>query len=953
MKVYNLRCESMTNPVGISVKTPRLTWNMDSDKRAVQQESFCITVWKEIYRNGTAEKEEIFSSGKVISGENSFLFPEGLTESRVRYFWNVEVTDNYGEKSKASGDVWFEMGLLDVSDWSAKWVEPEQHPAVKESISVEEYISSLEMFDNNTRRCVVDETGDEVPAEECPAQSHEINEEILFPCPMLRKEFTVSGKLCRARMYATAHGVYDVKLNGTKAGDYMLAPEASSYRDYLQVQTYNILEYLKEGKNAIGVTLGDGWWAGRLGCTGESVRYGDTLGLLLQIELLYEDGHTEVIGTDKGFVSTCEGPRRYADLSIGEKYDMNRELNGWSETGFDDSLWIPVQEKEYSFANLKGQNAQPMKILQKLDLEDSYISPKGEKILDFGQCIAGTASMHIEGAPGETVVLRYFQVPDKEGNYYYETMGENSQMTDTIILDTEGKGEYDPLFTIHGFRYISVTSDKSNVTVSDAVARLIATEVDVTAKIHTSNPKLDKLQKNIEWTIRSNMMSILVDNPDRERSGWTGDAQMVSPAVCYTVDAQAMFRRWLSYCRYEQREMGEVPAIIPDWRLANTIATDSTAGWGDVVIHLPWHMYWKYGDIRFLEENYPMMQKWFELEKRRAADSNPAGIGEITPEREEYLKYIWNADWNWGDWMTPSACTNEKTGEIRIGAMCLCWLAGTYYYAYAAFLMEKIAKFLGKYDDAQMYHEILGKIREAAIYEFYDTGRIYESKYVGAQILALHMGFYPKTEKQKLLDRIIEQLAKNGMDTGFSSSLVLPQLLCENGMEEKMYEFLLDERNPSYLYEVDQGATAVWECMQGIQPNGDIAMCSFIQPAYCTIGNWMMEGMSGISAQTPGYRTIQIRPYFTEKLDYVESSYQSEQGEIFSRWERTDEQIIVKICIPANTKAQVILPGATIGTVSADGRLLCELNEAEGIQETEEGLRFMVGSGKYEFSWKR
>ncbi len=940
----------MTNPLGISITSPRLTWNLTSDRRSVWQQSFLVTVWEEVLDNGTLRREQIFSSGEIVSRDTALVLPEELIRSRSRYDWTVQVTDNYGETALSQENAWFEMGLLQEKDWSARWIEPRQHPVYREEIPTEEYIADLQTFDEGRRRWIVDESGD-VPAEETTAQSHEIREDILYPCPMLRRCFTISGEVVRARMYATAHGIYAAELNGQRVGDLMLAPESSSYFDYLQVQTYDLQDLIREGENTIGITLADGWWAGRLGCTGESVRYGDTLGLLLQIELYFADGHIETIGSDAGFVSTLEGPRRYADLSIGEKYDANCILAGWSESGYDDSGWTAVMEKSYDLSNLRGQNAQPMRYLEERPLAESYVSLQGDLILDFGQLMAGTAAMHLTGEPGSVVVLRYFQVTDREGNYYYETMGENSQMTDTVILDQNGQADYDPLFTLHGFRYIAITTERGAVTATQCHARLLASDIDVTARIVTSNPKLNKLQENIEWTIRSNMLSIPTDNPDRERSGWTGDVQMVGPAICYNVDAQAILRRWLVYCRHEQGAGGEIPAIIPNWRIANSIATDSTAGWGDVVIHLPWHLYRKYGDIRILKENYTMMQRWLDLEKSRAADANPPWIGEITPKRAEDLQYLWNADWNFGDWMTPSASVDEKTGEVRIGAMCLCWLMGTYYFAYSTVLLEQIATLLQQEEDAAMYHALYEKIRQAAIHEFYDTGKIYESRYVGAQILALHMGFYREGGKDRLMRRILEQLEEKGMNTGFSSSLVLPQQLCENGNIEKMYDFLLNENKPSWLYEVDQGATGVWESMEGLQPNGDIAMCSFIQPAYCSIGNWMMEGMAGISAAQPGFTTIRIHPNYTDRLDYVEASYRSEQGEIACRWDHTGATRDLKIRIPANTTAEVFLEGASIDTTKADNEDVNALNGLAQIHEKQNGLLLVLGSGEYAFSW--
>ena len=953
MKLYNLKCENTTNPLGISIRQPRFTWNLLSERRGVKQTSFIFTIKKEVYQNGEAIKETIFTTGKVESHETAYILQNVMLESRTRYYWNVEVADNYNETAEASEDSWFEMGLLNKEDWSAKWIEPERPAAYRFRIEPDSGFHDVQLFDNGTRRWVPDESKS-VPAEEDPAQPHEIEEDTLFPCPMLRKEFEVRDGITRARIYATAHGIYSMELNGKKVGDYMFAPETSSYEKYLQVQTYDITDMLVSGENTIGVEISDGWWSGFIGCTGESVRYGDKLALLLQIEVEYADGRKEVITSDQSFVSTLNGPRRYADLAVGEKYDMNKILPGWSENGFDDSDWTPVQEKDFGYDNLKGQNAQHIRILGSYDIEEIYTSPKGELIVNNGQMMSGMLNMNISGEAGAVVTLRYFQHPDKDGNYYFETMGRNSQMTDTIILNKEGQAVYAPLFSFKGFQYVAVTADKGNIRLDNVKSLLVASDIDVTAEIITSNPKVNRLQKNIEWTLKSNMMSMLMDNADRERSGWTGDLQMIAPTTMYNLDAEAIYRRWLIYCNDDQGEHGEVPAIIPNWKCANALACDSTAGWGDVVILLPWEMYQKYGDKRILEENYDMMKKWLELEQYRAESFNPPFIGEVTPERAEYLQYIWNADWNFGDWMTPSALKNEETGEIRIGAQCLTWLLGTYYYAYGTEVMSKIAELLGKEEDAQKYRDLNEKIRKAAIKEFYESGQILESRFMGADILALHMGFYPEGEKEKLIDRLSELVEQKGMDAGFSSALVLPFLLCENGMTEKMYEFLLDERCPSWLFEVNDGATSVWESMYAHQPDGTIAMCSFMQPAYCSIGNWMMEGMGGISAAEPGFSKINIQPYFTKQLTEVEAGYDSVQGPIRCCWKQEENSKKLNAAIPANTTADVYLTGASMENVTESGEKLEEGKLPEGmidIQNEEGGIRVTVGSGEYRFAW--
>ena len=949
MFVYNLRCESMINPMGISILKPRLTWNLRAEKRGAFQKAFRVIVEKELPGQENSRKK-IFDSGLIETKEAACLLDKVVLESGTRYFWNAEVTDQDGMVWTAPEAAWFEMGLLHQSDWKAKWIEPEQTPVFREEWDIAKEMPFLRTFENGTRRWLHEPELDNY-VENGSVQSQEIQEDVLYPCPMLRKRMNITGKVMRARLYATAHGIYRMEINGKRVGDYEFAPEVTSYADYLQVQTYDVTNLLEEGENVLGVTLSDGWWAGRIGFSGESARFGNMLGALVQLQVLYGDGREEIIGSDNTFVSTTDGPRRYADLFIGEKYDCSRAIKNWSEKELDDSSWKPVNEVDYGYETLAGQNAQHIKVLETLSAQRIYQSPKGEQIIDFGQAMAGNARMHLKGSPGAVIKLDYFEEPDKDGNYRYVITGNNSQMIDTVVLDAQGEGDYDPWFTYHGYRYIRLRADRGEVTPSRIVGRLIGSDVQVFTYIDTSNSKLNRLQKNIEWTLRSNLISIFTDNPDRERSGWTGDLQMIAPTVCYNLDVEANFRRWMENLKYDQGENGEIPAVIPYFRNGNTSMNHSTPGWGDVAVMMPWHMYQKYGDKRILETCYPSMQKWLELEKYRAESANPISIGEVTPDREPYLKYIWNADWSFGDWITPSACTDKETGRMVLGPLVLCNLTGTYYYAYSTETLSKIAEILGKTEDAKMYRELNQKIREAAVHELYNRGQILESPYMGAQILALHMHLYPEKEKGKLFERIMKLVKKNGMDAGFSSALVLPEILCENGKSAQMYEFLLNEQCPSWLYQVNQGATTVWEAMQAILPNGERGDCSYIQPAYCSIGNWMVEGMCGISAAEPGFTTVKIRPYFTDQLDYAEGKVITKQGTVINRWEHKGNEMIMDTEIPANATAKIFIENTSADNVKESKGNLSGFEGLLDVEEKDGGVLLHVESGAYHFRW--
>lgn len=384
--------------------------------------------------------------------------------------------------------------------------------------------------------------------------------------------------------------------------------------------------------------------------------------------------------------------------------------------------------------------------------------------------------------------------------------------------------------------------------------------------------------------------------------------------------------------------------------MIDSMQMNSSAGWGDVAVILPWVLYERYGDVRILKENYPMMKKWVGYITDRAKQ-NPPDIGELTPKRAEKLRYIWNADYNFGDWLTPSACYNEETGEYTYYTQTLCYMMGTYYYAFSASIMEKTAAVLGFREDETYYGDLRRKIQEAAIEEIYKTGGILESEYMGAQILALHMGFYPKEDRQKLVDRLTELVKKRGMDAGFSSALLISDTLCQNGFPELAYDLLLNEEFPSWLYEVNQGATSVWESMQAIMPDGTRNAVSFIQPALCSIGNWMIQGMGGISPEEPGFRKIRINPYFTNRLEYVDTRYLSEQGEIHCRWERSAGEVKLRIGIPANTTALIEIREACAGKIKEAGSPIKTGNGILCINHEDGKTLIEVGSGDYEFHY--
>lgn len=943
VSVSNLRCESMWNPLGIDVQHPRLSWMLTSKERGVEQAAFQVIVARDKtdIENG---RRTYYDSGRVQSGECQCLMGRPASESRQRFHWAVRIWDSEGNATPWSDPASFEMGLLNPADWSAKWIEPYQRPVMLDSpeisnASLQDSSNAAASFANQSQLWM-------------EANQREIDPSKMNPCPMLRKEFVLKGKVGSARVYATAHGTYRIEINATRVGDLEFAPEATAYDKYLQYQTYDVADLLKTGTNALGVTLADGWWAGRIGMWGSSAQYGDKLALLLQLEVEYEDGTREVIVSDRSFKS-LEGPLRYADLYIGEMYDARLEKTGWSEAGYNFAGWQPVAEVDYGTSVLVGQNAEPIRIAKKVTATRVYTSPRGETIIDFGQVMSGNARIVLKGQPGQKVSFLYTEETDKDGNYWLGIVGPNKNHRDIYILKGEKEEVYEPRFTYRGFRYIKVEGYEGKLEPRDAEARLICSSMDIVGSFECSDKRVSRLQENILWTTLGNMISIPTDNPDRERAGWTGDAQIFAPTACCNLGMQAFWTRWLRQMALEQKNDGQVPMVIPYWKGYAGYAKllgDSTPGWSDACVIIPWVVYNQYGDRRILEENYPMMVRWIDY-FRRNAEKNPPNIGEVSPERKEWLKYICNTGFSFGDWLTPSA--NMEGGVFNYVARPLDWFVPTFFYATTTHLMSKVAGALGKAEDSVYYAELTEKISEAAIKEFYDTGKIMGSDKQAALVLALQVGFVPKEKKKEVFQRLRDLIAKNNgiMDTGFTSTQAILDVFVKNGAVKEAYDLLFQDKFPSWLWEVDHGATAIWESWMAIMPDGTRQPVSFIQYANGVVGDWMFRTIGGINAAAPGYKRIRIRPEIDDRITSAKTSFRSVYGDIATHWEIREGTLSLTVEIPPNTCAEIFLPRADKDAVTECHTPLSSCKDIRGVEQVGDKTLVEVGSGTYSFEY--
>jgi alpha-L-rhamnosidase len=816
MKLYDLRIEYQENPVGLDVQKPRFSWKLKSEEQNVLQVAFQVIVLKgeeEVWNTGRRES----SSSVLIEYSGSSL--EGLT----MYDVHVEVWDNKGNQASVEGT--FETGLLSGTNFSADWITHE------------------------------------FPAEETA-------------CPIFTKEFNVEKEIKKVRIYATALGVYEIKLNGEKVGDTYFAPGWTNYHKRLQYQTYQADDMLQE-QNKVEITVGNGWYKGIFGFTCTPNHYGDRVAALAEIHITYLDGTTEIIKTDDSWKVTT-GNIRSSEIYMGETIDTC-----FMEDKVSDAVLFTFDKER-----IVGQESEPVRITKRLPALELFTTPKGEKVLDFGQNLTGFVEIKLKGQPGQKVTIRHAETLDKEGNFYSETLRQAISI-DHFTCNGEDQ-TFRPHFTFHGFRYIAVEG-LEDVELENFTACVLHTQMEETGTFTSSNPLVNKLQSNIQWSQRGNFLDIPTDCPQRdERLGWTGDAQVFAGTAAYNMNVASFFSKWLHDLASEQTEEYGVPHVVPNI-LGNQ---EGAAAWSDAAVIVPWVVYETYGDVRILEEQYESMKGWVDYITARCGSNG-----------------LWQSGFQYGDWL---GLDKEEGSLDRTGATDK-YLVANAYYAYSTNIVRKTAIVLGREEDANQYDILYRKIKKAFNDEYITlTGRLVSETQTGC-ILAVYFDLAEENHRERIVKSLETNIAnhKNHLTTGFVGTPYLCHALSENNHHDLAGTLFLKEDYPSWLYAVKKGATTIWERWNSILPNGDFdtsGMNSLNHYAYGSIGDWMYRKLAGINQLEPGYKKILIKPQFIKGVTAVEATFQSVYGEIRSAWSCLDQKIIVNVVIPANTTAVLYLP---------------------------------------------
>ena len=889
LKLEHLTIEHQKHPIGIDCATPRFCWVLVSSTPDTVQTAYQILL--------KAENENTIDSGRIISDASTeVVVKDFFAQPKTTYTVQVTVWDNHNNTAQITDK--FETGFLG-SSWESQWLEPKQLPTEP----------SFD-FDSEVKDTII------VTHSDPDRDFHEFR-----PVQYIRIPLPVEKGLKKARIYMTAHGVYQLELNGARVDDREFAPEISSYNTVLQYQTYDITSLLFEGKNMTGIKLGDGWWCGRVGGSGDSCQFGTTIGILFQAELLYEDGHRQIIDGSEGLSST--GPIIFSDIFVGERYDAQKEIPGWSTCDFNAENWTPLQVVSYDNSNLIGQYGEPVRPVRILHPLQILHTPKGETVLDVGQVLAGQLEIHLTTEAGHEIRMEHSEVLDENGNYYNNILGINKEQTDFYITKN-GEQTYRPSFSYHGFRYVKLTGWPGEPSLDSFRIYALSSEMEDIGTFHTSNPKLNQLQSNIWWSQVSNTLAIPTDCPQRERAGWTGDIMAFAPTMAFNRQCDAFLTRWMASVRADQLSDGAVPMIVPYLKayqnLGKAFGGETSCGWGDAVIIVPLAMYKAYGDTRILEENYPAMQKWLQYIENRAANHHPEGYATWSEERKERSRYLWNTDFHYGDWLVPSMVLGNPDGGAMVEtAYKTKEIVAPAYFAFSARSIAEVADALGKTEDAAKYRKLYDHIKEAYIAEYIHEDGTISSDLQGIYIIALKNGLVPDEIKPKMIAHLRQLIKDNHgcLDTGFLSILFLMDVLCENNCRDVAYSLLYQNRCPSWLYEVEHGATTMWESWGAIGEDGKVSTYSYNHYAFGCVGEWLYREIGGIRAALPGYKKILISPAFDCGLDSASASEYTPYGKVSTKWEKMRDHILLHVEIPANTTAQIKLPNCEPITVGS------------------------------------
>jgi alpha-L-rhamnosidase len=836
--VAEVRFEHLREALGIGVARPRLSWIVDTTTEGWRQGGYEI----EAYGPDGQLRE---GTGRVDSDQSALVaWPFAPLGSRERVAVRVRAWGADGQASGWSEPAEVEAGLLRTEDWTARFVTPDW--------------------------------------EEDTSQPR--------PGPLLRHEFDVRAGVARARLYVTALGVYEAQINGAPAADHVLGPGWTSYNHRLRYQTLDVTNLLREGRNAVGAMLGDGWYRGRLSFGGGRRNiYGDRLALLLQLEIDYADGSSERIVTDERW-RAARGPIQMSDIYDGETYDARLERPGWSAPGFDDHDWTGTRLIDRDFATLVAPTGPPVRRVELVAPVSISKSPAGRTIVDFGQNLVGRLRLTVQGEAGQTITLRHAEVLEN-GELSTRPL-RTAEATDRYTPRGGAAETWEPRFTFHGFRYAEVEGWPGELQAGDLRAVVCHSDMERTGWFECSDALINRLHENVVWSMRGNFLDIPTDCPQRdERLGWTGDIQVFAPTACFLYDAAGFLQSWLQDVAADQDDQGVVPFVVPN-AIAGRLAP--AAAWGDAAVIVPWVLYQRFGDAQILADQFESMRAWVDQIAERAGE-----------------RRLWDQGFQFGDWLDPSAPPDNPAAAKTSRE-----IVATAYLARSAELVGQAARVLGRSDDEARYLALAEEVRAAFAREYVTPHGRMMSDATTAYALAIEFGLLRDAEQRQRAGARLAALVRDSgyrVSTGFVGTPLICDALCSAGAYDAAFRLLIERGCPSWLYPVTMGATTIWERWDSMLPDGSVnpgEMTSFNHYALGAVADWLHRVVGGLAPAAPGYRRLQVQPRPGAGLTFARARHKTPYGMAECAWTIEAGQISVEVVVPPNTTASVSLPGS-------------------------------------------
>jgi len=871
LKLENLKCEYLTNPIGIDTPSPRFVWQIKGDKTEINQSACEIIVGTDSLEVASG-KGKHWNSGKIIKTQSLAIYTGESLNAFTKYFWSVKIWEKNSIPSKWSEIASFETGMMHPKNWQGDWI----------------------------------------------SDSRDVD---LKPAPWFRKEFTASKTIQSARAYIAVGGLYELYINGEKAGNHRLDPTYTRYDRRTLYVAHDVTNLLRNGENAVGVLLGNGWYNHQ----STAVWYFDEAPwrarpkFCMDLHITYSDSTKEVVSTGIDWLTSLSDVV-FNSIYTAEHQDARLKQSGWKNPGFDESGWkasIPVSSPSN---NIVSQNLHPIRNVLEIQAKEMVKFSNTNYLFDFGRNISGVSQLKINGEPGTEIRLIHAERLGKNGkvdlsniDVHYRPTDDTDPFATDIYYLSGNDDEFMPYFNYKGFQYVEVVSNKPvELNEESLTAYFMHSDIPVAGKIQSSNPTVNKIWEATNNSYLSNLFGYPTDCPQREKNGWTGDAHIAIETGLYNFDGITIYEKWLADHRDEQQPNGVLPAIIPTSGWGYTWANGPD--WTSTIAIIPWGIYLFYGDSRLLEQCYNNIKRY---------------VDHIDAESPDGL-----TEWGLGDWVpVKSKSPKEFTSSV--------------YYFTDVTILAKAAKLFAHQKDFEKYTELAEKIKNAINQKYLneETG-IYGSGLQTELSVALYWGLVPESLKNKVAENLANRIIQDDkhIDVGLLGTKAILNALSENGYADLAYEVALQETYPSWGWWIVNGATTLYENWN-IESDRDLSMNHIM---FGEIGAWFYKGLGGIfpDPENPGFKNVILKPNFIPSLENFEASHDGPYGKITSKWEKTNDNLVYTVSVPPNSSATLFLKTDKI----LHSKIIARMKGAKVVETKGEFIKIILESGIYIFN---